>query len=56
MSQFLGPFEKLRKVIINFGMSVCLSVLSSACPHATPRSPLDGFSLNLIFDYRSNMC
>jgi len=41
---FLGESTKLRKAIICFPMSACLSV----CPHETTRLPLDGFLLNLI--------
>jgi len=60
---FSGAFEKLRKLsssclsIRPFVMSVypsvrhiCLSVRSSFCPHGTTRLPLNGFSLNLLFE------
>ena len=43
--QFLDAFAKLRNTTLSF--VVCLS----ACPHATSRLRLDGFSLNLIFLY-----
>jgi len=39
----LGTFAKLRKAIFSYIMSVH--------PHGTTRLPLDGFSLNLIFEY-----
>jgi len=48
---FLGAFAKLRKAIISFVMSFCLSVY----PHTIARLPLDGFSLNLIFVYFSKI-
>jgi hypothetical protein len=44
--QFLGAFAKFRKATISVVMSVCLSVPR----HGTTRLPLDGFSLNLIFE------
>ena len=44
---FLGELAKLRKTTISSVMSVGPSV----CPHGTTRLPLDGFSLNLIFEY-----
>jgi hypothetical protein len=44
---FLGTFAKLRKATFSFLMPLC--------PHGTPPLPLDGFSLNLIFeDYWKN--
>ena len=46
----LGAFAKLRKATISFVMSVRL------CPHVTTRFPLDGFSLNLIYEYVSKIC
>jgi len=50
----LGAFAKLRKATISFVMSVCPpippSVRPSICPHGTTRLPLEGVSLNLIFD------
>jgi hypothetical protein len=42
--------------------SVCVSVRLSVCvcvsvrPHGTTRLPLDGFSLNFIFEYFSKIC
>jgi hypothetical protein len=45
--QFLGAFAKLREATISFLLSVCMS----SCPHGTTRLPLDGFSLNLVFEY-----
>jgi hypothetical protein len=60
LKQFLGAFEKLRKITISFVMSVhlpaCLSVCPSFLPHGTTRLPLDGFALNLIFDYFWKIC
>ena len=51
---FWGTFAKLRKVIIRFVKSVCLSV--SVCPHETTRLPLDGFSLNFTFECFCTTC
>jgi hypothetical protein len=45
---FLGTFAKLRKVIIRFVMSVCLSVCPSAWDNSA--TPLEGFSLNFTFE------
>jgi len=44
---FLGVFAKLRKATTSFDMSVCLYVLLSAWNNT---APMDGFSLNLMFD------
>ena len=44
---FLGAFAKLQNATISFVMSVRPSV----CPHRVIRLPLDGFSLNLIFEF-----
>ena len=56
----LDAIAKLRKATVSFVMAVCLSVCLSACPsvrpHGTTRPPLDGFSLNLIFEYSSKIC
>jgi hypothetical protein len=49
---FLGSFVILRKAIISFVVSACLSVR----PHGTNRLPLDGFLLNLIFEHLSQIC
>jgi len=49
----LGAFGKLRKVTINFVMSVCPSVRLSARNISTTKG---GFSLNFIFDYFSKLC
>jgi hypothetical protein len=49
---FLGAFAKSRKATIGFVMSVCLicpSTRMDACACAV-MLPLDGFSLNLIFE------
>jgi hypothetical protein len=43
---YLGASAKLLTAAVSFGMSVCPSVR----PHGTTRLPLDGFSLNLIFE------
>ena len=43
----LGFFAKLLKVTISFVKSHRLSVR----PHGTTRLPLDGFTLNLIFEF-----
>jgi hypothetical protein len=50
--ELLGAFVKLRKPTISFVMAVRLSVR----PHTTTRLALDGFSLNLIPPYFSNIC
>ena len=44
--------SKMREANIRFVKSVCLSV----CPHGTTPLPLEGFSLNFIFEYFSKMC
>jgi hypothetical protein len=48
----LGRFAKLRNVTVSFVMPVRPSV----CLHGTTWFPLDGYSLNLIFEYFSKMC
>ena len=48
----LGAFSKLRKKTISF--VVC--VRPPAHPHATTRLPVDGFWLNLIFEFLSKVC
>ena len=48
----LGAFAKLRKATIRFVVFLCPSVRL----HGTTRLPLDGFSLNLIFEYFSRNC
>jgi hypothetical protein len=52
---FSGAFTKLRKANISF-LTFCLSVGLSARPHGTTRLSLEGFSLNLIFVYFSEIC
>jgi hypothetical protein len=47
----LGEFAKLRKSTVSFVMSVRLYIR----PHGTCGVPLDGFSLNLIFEYFSKI-
>jgi hypothetical protein len=37
-------------------LSACLSVCLSVCPQETTRIPLNGFSLNLIFEDFSKIC
>ena len=49
---FLAMFAEYQKVNISFVMALCLSI----CPHGTTWHPLDGLSLNLIFDYFSKNC
>jgi hypothetical protein len=49
----LVEFAKLRNVTVSFAMSV---VRPSLHPHGITRLPLDGFSLNLIFQYFSKIC
>jgi hypothetical protein len=48
LNSFTGALEKLRKANTSFVMSVR--------PHGTTRLPLDGFSLNLIFEDFSKIC
>ena len=48
---FLWAFAKLRETTISFVTCVCLSICLSVC-----LSPLDTFSLNLIFQYLSKIC
>ena len=43
----LGAVATFRKATISFVVSVCPSVR----PHGAIRLPLDGFSLNFIFEY-----
>ena len=52
----LGGFEKLRKATVSFFMPVCLYVFQSARLDRSTRLPLDGFSLNFIFEYFSKIC
>ena len=49
---FLDAFAKLRKATISFVMSVHPSI----CPRGTTWLPIDGFSLNFIYEYFSNIC
>ena len=53
----LGAFAKFRKGYISFVIYVCLSVRPSVCllPHGTTQLPLDGFLLNLMFEYFSKI-
>ena len=54
--EFLGALAKLRKATVSF-VNVCLSVYRpSFRPHGATRYPLDGFSLNLMFEYFSKVC
>ena len=46
---FLGAFAKCERRLL---ASSCLSVF----PRETTRFPLDGFSLNVIFEYFSKIC
>jgi len=48
-SFLLGAFAKFRKATIGFFISIRQSVR----PHGINRLPLDGFSLNLVFEYFS---
>ena len=48
----LGAFAELLKVTI----SVLMSVLSVFYPRGTTRPPLDGFSLNLVWEDFSKIC
>jgi hypothetical protein len=48
-----GAFVKFRKKMI---FSFVMSVHPSVCPNETNRLQLDGFSLNLIFDFISTIC
>jgi hypothetical protein len=49
---FLGAFEKLRKAITSFVMSVRPSVR----PYGKIGTPMYGFSLNFIFEDFSKIC
>ena len=51
LEQSLGALAKLRKAIARCAMSVLF-----VCPRGTTRLPLDGFSLNLVFDDFSKTC
>ena len=51
LESFLGTFAKLWKATISF----ILHTRKSVCTHETTRLSLDGFSLNLIFVYFSNI-
>jgi hypothetical protein len=48
----LVAFAKFRKATVSF--IVCIR--QSVRPHGINRLPLDGFSLNLIFEYFSKIC
>ena len=49
---FIGAVPKLRKATI----SCIMFVLPSVCPHGKTQLPLDGFLLNLTFEYFSKIC
>ena len=49
--RFLGAFINLRKVTVNWVMSIRLSVNMPVCPYVITRFLLDGFPRNLIFVY-----
>jgi hypothetical protein len=49
--RLVGAFAKFRKATMSTVISICLSVR----PHRT-RLQLDGFSLNLVFEYFSKIC
>jgi hypothetical protein len=55
---FLGVCAELRKTTISFFtcLSVSQSVSQSVSLHETTQLPLDGFSLNLIFEDFSKIC
>ena len=53
---FLGSFVILRKAIISFVVSACLSVCPSVRPHGTTWPALEGFLLSLIFENLSQIC
>jgi hypothetical protein len=48
-SGVLGTFQEVRKASITF-------VLSARPPHGTARLPVDGFTLNLIFECFWKIC
>jgi len=53
---FLGAFAKLLKATISFFISVSPSVRPSVLARETTRIPLEGYSLNLMFEYFSKIC
>ena len=53
---FLGTFANLRKANISFVMSVRPSSCSCVRLHGTTRLSLDGFSINLIFQFFFKVC
>ena len=57
---YLGALVKLRKgpdpFLHHVCSSVCLSVLPSVRPQGKSRLPLDGFSLNFIFENFLKIC
>ena len=55
---FLDMFVKLRKSTMSFVKSVCLSVCLCVRPPVSIEQfgPVDGFSLNLVYQYFSNIC
>ena len=46
----LGAFAKFRKATISFVVSVCPFIRLFVLPRGTTLLPLNGFSLNLIFE------
>jgi hypothetical protein len=48
----LGAYAKLLKTTVSFVMSV----RPSFRPHVATRLPLEGFSLNFIFEHVSKIC
>jgi hypothetical protein len=51
-TEILRTFAKLQKATINFVMSVH----PSDCPQEATLFPLDGFSLNVVFEHFSKIC
>jgi hypothetical protein len=52
---FVSAFAKFLRATISFVVSVCPSVRLSLRSHCTSLPPLHGFSLNLIFEYFSEI-
>jgi len=55
ISRFLSAVAKFQKVTNSFFISVWPSGRPSVRPHGTTRLPLEGFSVNFIFEYFSKI-
>jgi len=54
--QFLGMVEKLRKANFSYVICVCPSVRPSVRSNGTTELPLEGYSLNLLFENLWKIC